>query len=149
MVAAYDRFMQPLAEVTLKRPWHWGIAVIGDPTVDVPTEFNGQAVATGRDVVTISVRHAQDIDAEKFEGDWDWATATIYVRSLVEEEGTDRQVLCNTVIGTPDETLSLGDADGMLVLPTPGVRTRVVVTAADVDPTWLESVWVDLVAVNG
>ena len=148
MGAAYDRAMQPLAELILKRPWHWGMAVIGDPMADVPTEFNGQAVATGRDVITLSLRHAQDIDAERFEGDWDWATATIHLRSLVEEESTDRQVLCNTVIATPDETVSLGDADGMLVLPAPGMKTRLVVTTDEVDPTGLERVWVDLVAVE-
>lgn len=45
--------------------------------------------------------------------------------------------------------MSLGDADGMLVLPAPGVRTRLVVTTDEVDPTGLERVWVDLLAVDG
>ncbi|SOC57168.1 hypothetical protein [Ornithinimicrobium cerasi] len=140
--------MQPLAEVILTRPWHWGIAVIGDPTADVPTDFNGQMVATGHNVVTLNVRHAQDIAAERFEGDWDWATATIHLRSLVGEDITDRQVLCNTVISTPDETVSLGDADGMLVIPAPSVRTRLIVTTDEIDLTGLEKVWADLVAVE-
>jgi hypothetical protein len=117
--------MQPLAEVTLTRPWHWGIAVVGNPVAEVPTDFGGRLVAVGQDVVALSVRHAQDIEADKFEGDWDWATATLHVRSLVQEEATDRQVLCDTVVATPQETVSLGDADGMVVIPAPSLRTRV------------------------
>ncbi len=140
--------MQPLAEVTLTRPWHWGIAVLGDPLAVVPTQFDGRPVAVGRDVVTLSVRHAQDIGADKFEGDWDWATSTIHLRSLVQEEMTERHVLCDTVIATAGETVSLGDADGMLVIPAPSVRTRLIVSAEKTDPTGLETVWVDLVALE-
>ena len=141
--------MQPLAEVNLTRPWHWGIAVVGNPVAEVPTDFGGRLVAVGQDVVALSVRHAQDIEADKFEGDWDWATATLHVRSLVQEEATDRQVLCDTVVATPQETVSLGDADGMVVIPAPSLRTRLIISSDDVDPTGLERVWVDLVAVDG
>ena len=140
--------MQPLAEITLTRPWHWGLAVLGDPLAEVPTEFNGRVVATARDVVTLSVRHAQDIEADRIERDWDWATATIHLRSLVHDKGTERQVLSDTVIATPQETVSVGDADGMVVIPAPSVRTRLIVSADEVDPTGLETVWVDLVAVE-
>lgn len=138
--------MQPLAELTLTRPWHWGIAILGDPTAEVPTDIKGKVVATGRDVIVLSVRHAQDIEADKFEGDWEWATATIHLRSLVEGDRTERHVLCDTVIAAPEETVSIGDADGMLVIPAPSVRTRLIVSADDVDLTGLETVWVDLVA---
>ena len=144
----YARAMQPLAELTLTRPWHWGIAVLGDPEAEVPTKFDGRVVATGLDVVTLSLRHAQDIEADRFEGDWEWATATMHLRSLVREEATDRHVLCDTVIATAQETVSLGDADGMLVIPVPSVRTRLIVSAEKADPTGLETVWVDLVAVD-
>ena len=141
--------MQPLAEVTLTRPWHWGIAVLGDPLAEVPTQFDdASAVALGRDVVVLRVRHAQDIEADRFEGDWDWATATIHLRSLVEEEATDRFVVCDTVIDTPEETVSLGDADGMLAMPAPSSRTRLIVSSEEVEPAALEAVWVDLVAVQ-
>ena len=140
--------MQPLAEITLTRPWHWGIAVLGDPLAEVPTEFNGRVVATARDVVTLSVRHAQDIEADRIERDWDWATATIHLRFLVHDKGTERHVLSDTVIATPQETVSVGDADGMVVIPAPSVRTRLIVSADEVDPTGLETVWVDLVAVE-
>lgn len=139
--------MQPLAEVTLTRSWHWGIAVLGNPVADVPTEFSGQPVAVGQDVVALSVRHAQDIEGDRFEGEWDWATATLYVRSLTHSEATDRQILCDTVLATPQETVSLGDADGMVVIPAPGLRTRLIISTDHVDPTGLERVWVDLVAV--
>ncbi len=140
--------MQPLAEITLTRPWHWGIAVLGDPLAEVPTEFNGHAVSTAGDVVTLCVRHAQDIEGDEFEGDWDWATATIHLRSLVEAEATGRDVLCDVVISTPQETVSIGDADGMLVVPAPSVRTRLIVSTDAVVPTGLETIWVDLVAVE-
>jgi len=115
---------------------------------EVPTEFKGGPVATARDVVTLNVRHAQDLEADRFEGEWDWATATIHLRSLAHEEGTERNVLCDTVIGTPRETVSLGDADGMLVIPAPSVRTRLIVSTDEVDPTGLGTIWVDLVAVE-
>lgn len=138
--------MQPLAEVTLTRPWHWGVAVVGNPVAEVPTDFGGHLIAAGRDVIALSVRHAQDIEAEKFDGEW--ATATLYVRSLVQEEGTDRHILCDTIVATSDETVAVGDADGMVVVPSPSLRTRVIVSTDDADPTGLERVWVDLVAVD-
>ena len=140
--------MQPLAEVTLTRPWHWGIAVVGNPVAEVPTDFGGQVIALGQDVVVLSVRHAQDIKTDRFEGDWDWATATYDVRSLAQEEATDRQVLSDTVVATPQDTVSLGDADGMVTIPAPSLRTRLIVSTDDIDPTGLERVWVDLVAVD-
>lgn len=141
--------MQPLAELMLTRPWHCGIAILGDPVAEVPTELNGRLVTTGRNVVVLSVRHAQDIDGDKFEGDWHWATATIHLRSVAKSDGSARNVLCDTVIDTSAGTVSLGDADGMVVIPAPSVRTRVIVCTDDVDPTGLETVWVDLVAVEG
>jgi hypothetical protein len=141
--------MQPLAEVTLTRPWHWGVAVLGDALAEVPGSLAGQAVVVGDGVVAIGVRHAQDIDAERFEGDWDWATATFHVRSLGQAQPVERHVLCDIVIATPNETVSLGDADGMVVIPAPSLRTRVVVSADQLDLTGLDDVWVDLVAVDG
>ncbi|WP_153394603.1 hypothetical protein [Ornithinicoccus halotolerans] len=140
--------MQPLAELTTRRPWHWGVAVLGDLHTEVPTDFGRGVVAVGHDVIALKVRHAQDIDSDKFEGDWEWATASFHVRSLVDEEATTRHVLCDTVISTGQASVGLGDADGMLLIPTPGARTRVIVSVTEVDSTGLESVWVDLVAVE-
>lgn len=140
--------MQPLAEVTLTRPWHWGVAVLGDALAEAPGSVSGQAVVVGDGVVAISVRHAQDIEVDRFEGDWDWATATFHVRSLGQEEPVERHVLCDIEIATPDETVSLGDADGMIVIPAPSLRTRIVVSTDEIDITGLERVWVDLVAIE-
>ncbi len=140
--------MQPLAEVTLTRPWHWGVAILGGPRAEVPGSLAGQAVAVGDGVVAIGVRHAQDIDAERFVGDWDWATSTFHVRSLGQAGPVERHVLCDIVIATPNESVSLGDADGMVVIPAPSLQTRVVVSTDDVDPTGLDQVWVDLIAVE-
>lgn len=120
--------------------------MLGDPLAEVPSDFNGNAVAGGDNVVCLRVRHAQAVDVDRFEGDWDWATATLHVRSLVQEEATDRHVLHVALMTAEHETLSLGDADGMLVIPAPGVRTRVIVSTDEVHSTGLETVWIDLVA---
>lgn len=140
--------MQPLAELSLTRAWHWGIAIVGDPSAEVPHDLGDGAVAVGRDVIVLKVHHAQDIEAERFEGGWDWATATIHVRSLTQPEVTDRRLLCDEVIHAWRETVSLGDADGMLVIPTPSSRIRVVVTTQETHPHGLDEAWVDLVALN-
>ncbi|GAB3062097.1 hypothetical protein GCM10027053_25640 [Intrasporangium mesophilum] len=95
-----------------------GIAILGNSSAEVPTEFNGSVVALGQDVVVLGVRYVQDVEGDEFEGDWDWATATIHLRSLAQSNGTDRHVLRDIVIATPGETVSLGDADGMLVIST-------------------------------
>lgn len=116
---------------------------MGDPMAKVPTEFHGHLVATSRDVVTLSVRHAQDIEANDLEGDW--ATATIHLRSLVQEKPTERRVLSDTIIATTREILSVGDADGMVVVPAPGARTRLIVSSDEASPAGLETVWVDLI----
>jgi hypothetical protein len=90
----------------------------------------------------------QDIEADRFEGDWDWTTATIYVCSLAHEVAIQRRILCDTVIATSREPVALGDADGMVIIPAPSARTRLIVSGDEVDPTRLETVWVDLVAVQ-
>lgn len=63
-------------------------------------------------MVTVRVRHAQDIEADKFEGHWDWAPVTIHLRSLVQEEPTARHGVRNARIASAREPVSLGDADG-------------------------------------
>ena len=140
--------MQPLIEVTVRRPWHWSVVVLGDPRAEVPTPLRGQAIAVGDGVIAIGVRHAQDVDTEQLEGDWSWATAAIHLRSLVEAEPVQRHVLCDVVFATPQETVAVGDADGMVVLPAPGLRTRFVVSTDVVDLTGLDQVWVDLIAAD-
>lgn len=129
-------------EVTLTRPWHWGVALLGDSTADVPARMGENLLSLGEGIAAIGVRHAQDLDVE---GDGDWATATVHLRASGQAEGTDRHVLCDVVMPTPDKSISLGDVDGFVHLPVPGTRTRVIVSTDQVDPTGLENVWVDLV----
>jgi hypothetical protein len=59
--------VQPLSELTLIRPWHWGIAIVADPRCEAPEVRPDQVVTVGDSGVVILVRHAQDIEAEVFE----------------------------------------------------------------------------------
>ncbi|MGH3327929.1 MAG: hypothetical protein ACRDPT_09100 [Streptomycetales bacterium] len=70
------------------------------------------------------------------------------MRSLAQEEPVERHVLCDIQIATPNETVSLGDADGTVIIPAPSARTRVIVSSDEVDITGLDHVWVDLVAAD-
>lgn len=140
--------MQPLNELVLIRPWHWGIAVVGDPAAQVPDLVEGRLVSIGERAVVLIVRHAQDIDNERFEGDWNWATATCHVRTLTEDEARSRSVLCDVVLSTPSHSLSLGDADSEVTVTGLEARTRVVVSAADAEVTSLDEVWIDVVPVD-
>jgi hypothetical protein len=96
----------------------------------------------------VLVRHAQDIEADGLGDDWKLATATIHVRTLAQAESTPRPVLCDVVLITPSQRLGIGDADGEVVLPTPGTgRTRIVVSAENVSAGGLDEVWIDLVSI--
>jgi hypothetical protein len=137
--------MQPLSETKLTRPWHWGIAIVGAPGAKLPEELdNDQLITVGNAALVIRVRHAQDMDAERFEGDWDWATATFHIRALVAAEPVMRSVVSDVILATADERISVGDADGEVVLPAPSSQTRVIVSTDDLAPAGLENVWIDL-----
>ena len=141
--------VQPLSEVTLVRPWHWGIAIVADPKGEVPEVQPEQVVTIGESGLVILVRHAEDIEAEVFENDWEWGTATIHVKTLAEAELTSCPVLCDVVLNTPTYRLGIGDADGEVILPCPGTgRTRLVVSADDVGEGGLDEVWIDLLPVR-
>lgn len=125
-----------------------GIAIVADPKGEVPEIQPEQAVTIGESGLVILVRHAQDTEAEVFEGDWEWATATTHVKTLAEAESASRPVLCDVVLNTPTCRLGIGDADGEVILPCPGTgRTRLVVSADDVSEGGLNEVWVDLLPV--
>jgi hypothetical protein len=79
----------------------------------------------------IKVRHAQDIDAEVFEGDWDWATADIRVRHLADFEDTVEPVIYEGVLRLPDGRLVIGDADSEVTVNDLYDATRVRVQALD------------------
>jgi len=140
--------VQPLSDVTVVRPWHWGIAIVGDPECEAPDVRPEQVVTVDESGLVVLVRHAQDLEADALGDDWKWATATIHVRALANAEPTPRPVLCDVVLTTPSQRLEIGDADGRLVLPTPGTgRTRIVVSAENVSIVGLDEVWIDLMPV--
>jgi hypothetical protein len=80
--------MQPIYEVTLSRPWHWGIAIVSAPGAAVPETLADSLVTATAEALVIKVRHAQDIEAEVFEDDWQWSTSTIRVRYVADLEVT-------------------------------------------------------------
>jgi len=125
--------MQPLCEVTLTRPWHWGIAIVSAPGAELPELLSNSPLTVTPDAVVIKVRHAQDIDAEVFEGDWDWATATILVRSLAGFERPGEPAIYDGTLRLPGGRLAIGDADSEVVINDLDemIRVRVAVLATD------------------
>src|SRR5207253_634602 len=72
--------MHALATVTISRPWHWGIAILSDPSLggEIPDVDRGVRVSANSTGIVVPVRHAQDV--ESLDGDFDWADATVTVR---------------------------------------------------------------------
>jgi hypothetical protein len=145
--ATVDHLAQPIWEVTLARPWHWGIAIILDQAGDVPDVDPHQLVSLGPSGLVVLVRHAQD-SIERFDGDWAWATATLHIRLLASPQPAPGSIACDAVLHTPSGLLSVGDADGDMVLSTHHGRTRVIVSVEDLANMSPASVWIDLVSVN-
>jgi hypothetical protein len=141
--------VQPIYEVSITRPWHWGIAIASSPAAVVPDNLGTSLVMANSGAVAIKVRHAQDIDAEVFEGDWDWATATIHVRSLVDVDSTTPgELLYEGDLTLPEGRLIVGDADSEVAFNDLGAKTRVRVVARDPEATGLAEVWIDLSPVS-
>jgi hypothetical protein len=136
--------MQPLYEVTLARPWHWGIAIVSTPNAAVPETLEPTLVTATPDALVIKVRHAQDIEAEVFEGDWDWATAAIHVRSLTEFDQTQEPTVFEGLLQLPTGDLSIGDADSEVRLTDLSNPSRVRVYAASDSDFGATSVRIDL-----
>lgn len=63
------------------------------------------------DLLVLKVRHAQDIGADAFEGDWDWATASIHVRSLTGFDQAEDSFAFEGLLRLPTGELTIGDAD--------------------------------------
>jgi hypothetical protein len=55
--------------------------------------------------MVVLVRHAQD-SIESFDGDWDWATASLHVRLLTASGPTPRSIACDAVLQTPSGRLN-------------------------------------------
>jgi hypothetical protein len=136
-----------LQEVTISRPWHWGIAVLVDKRGDVPDVDPNALVSIGPSGAVILVRHAQDSN-ETFDDEIVWATAALHIRHLVEVEKPVRAVAADFVMNTPSFDLSVGDADGDVLIAGLNATTRVVVTVADLGDHSPDDVWIDLVSVG-
>lgn len=123
--------MQPIYEVTLSRPWHWGIAIVSAPGAAVPETLADSLVTATAEALVIKVRHAQDIEAEVFEDDWQWSTSTIRVRYVADLEVTTDEVIFDGILRLPDGRLAIGDADSEVILNDLDVATQVRVVALD------------------
>lgn len=136
--------MQPLFEVTLTRPWHWGIAIMSAPGAAVPETLEPSLVTATPDALVIKVKHAQDIEAEVFEGDWDWATASIQVRSLTDFKPADESVAFEGLLRLPAGELTIGDANSEVRLNDLSNPSRVRVYATDTSDAGAASVRIDI-----
>ena len=121
----YGLQMQPLLEVTITRPWHWGVAVISAPSAVLPDGIGNKSFVASPDALVITVRHAQDVDAEPFEGDWALGVASLHVRSLAGFEDVAGPAVYDGVLDLPESRLQVGDADSYLTIDHLWNRTRV------------------------
>ncbi|TCO44928.1 hypothetical protein EV646_109100 [Kribbella antiqua] len=136
--------MQPYYEVSLIRPWHWGIAILSAVDAAVPESLGESRVTSTSECLVIQVRHAQDIEAAVFEGDWDWATAAVHLRSVPDFEEPTGTVLYEGLLALPDGRLSVGDADSQVIVTDLPTQTRVRVQTDDLAEYGVSAVQVDL-----
>lgn len=135
---------QPSTEITVTRPWHWGIAILVATDGDVPDVDPDVLVSAGRSGAVICVRHAQD-GVPSFDDEWEWATATVHLALLDEMRPSIHEVVADIVLTTAEGRFSLGDADEDVVVPTHEGRTRVLVEVSDSGDLSPDEVWIDLV----
>lgn len=128
------------------RPWHWGIAIVSDASLggEIPEVDPARGVTGNRSGVIVLVRHAQDIPS--FEGEFDWAEATLTVTLWEEDDAgpAERAVIYDDSLRTPSGRLSIGDADDDVIVTTHHELTRVIVSVADPADKAPDSVWIDL-----
>jgi hypothetical protein len=129
---------QPLTTVTVRRPWHWGIAIISDATIggQIPEVEAGRPVSANEYGLIVLVHHAQDTDDWPEGEEWadddaevEWAQASVVLTSWAAvSDWPDRDVvLYDGRLETPSGRLSVGDADEDVVIscPTGQIRLRV------------------------
>ncbi|HVK30221.1 MAG TPA: hypothetical protein VM575_17920 [Nocardioides sp.] len=138
--------MQALHTVAVTRPWHWGIAILSDPSLggEIPEVDPKARVSANANGVVVLVRHAQDV--ESLEGDFDWAEATVTIRhwSAAPEIEADRTVVFEGVLATPTGRLWLGDADEEVVMTGLSTETALRVLSPSDDLASPDHVWVDV-----
>jgi len=137
--------VQPLTSVVVTRPWHWGIAIISDPSLGgaIPEVKPNAQVSANRNGVVILVRHAQDI--ESFEGDPAWAEARVHVRhwGSAPEIGDGTTVVFEGILATPTGRLWIGDADEEVVMSGLTTSSKIRIASPSDDPDSPDQVWVD------
>ncbi len=130
----------PTREVELTREWNWGIAIVGDPAGHIPDVDPDSLATVGDDTVILLVHHAQDLRP-----DGNLATSTIHVRVLDDDEPHERSTICDVVLNTPSQVVTIGDANDETTVTGLSSRTRVVASAVDVRSYGLDEVWLDLI----
>lgn len=135
--------MQPHYEITLTRPWHWGIAIVSGVGAVIPEQRSGIVTATSS-ALMIEVRHASDVVFGEAEGEQPWATATILVRSLPALAEVPADLLFTGDLSSPGGKLTIGDADGGITIDGLAERTVVRVAGDASDPTGQDKIWIDL-----
>jgi hypothetical protein len=139
--------MQPLATVTVTRPWHWGIVILSDPSLggQIPDVEPGVPVSANENGLVVLVRHAQD-QVESFDDDIAWAEATVTVRHQSDAPPVemDKVPVHEGPIGTPTGHLWIGDADNDVQMSglTTSSTLRVLYPADDMSSP--DQIWVDV-----
>lgn len=139
--------MQPLATVSVTRPWHWGIVILSDPSLggEIPSVDPGRSVAANENGLVVLVRHAQD-QVASFDDDFNWAEATVTVRHLAHEppQCEGRMSVFEGAIDLPTGRLWIGDADGDVQMSGPTGPSVVRVLFPVDDRESPDQVWVDI-----
>lgn len=126
---------QPVATVTLTRPWGWGGAFLHDA--------DDRPAASDDRLVELNLRHATDVEINM--DPVPLAESTITVTSWTAEPSIVRpgRPLGSTVIPTPSRRLYLGDPEYAIALPTAHEATHVRVSGEGA--SWGDDqIWVDL-----
>lgn len=138
--------MQPLATVTVTRPWHWGIVIVSDPDLggQIPEVNPDLRVTANENGLVILVRHAQDIPS--FEGDFDWAESAVSVchSSAAPGDREGKTKIFEGTLATPSGRLWVGDADDDVVMTglTSASSLRVLAQSDDLDSP--RQIWIDI-----
>jgi hypothetical protein len=149
----------PNRVTTIKRPFHWGIAVVvgddWDGNREVPAFDPDRMVAANDFAVTIAVRHAQDTNEVEIGDDGveyvKFAEGTVVARLLdAQPTGEGRREIFSGMIAVPSGRLSIGDADEETIVTAHLGDNRVIVSVDDVVPAddlAPDRVYVDLLPV--
>ena len=143
---ALDRALDLVSwPLTHTRVWGWGIVFLYDPVDGEVPDADAEAPVTISPLgLGLGVRHAADYDWEAgVEGP---ARVSIHLDQPPLFARPERSVVVDAVLETPSRSLSLGDAEGEVLLPAPGPRTRIVISHHDDEWNQPDEAWIDLYA---